>query len=336
MLASNLLGAEVGPTWGAAPRLSAGSARSAFPAMAWTAVRGLGFSEATLRLVLVADTLASASPLFVPLARRVLGPASIGTLLAVGLFAVAQPPIRFAGEFKPYSTDLLAATVLLLLAVAWLREPGRSRWLWALAAVAPVGVAVSLPSLFVIVAVAVVGPGRGSQVAVGMGRRGPGLRRSQAGRRPGRGVSADGRCGQYQGEIARDRAYFLEFWSAGLLSVGGALDRPGELSWLVRARPQALLRTQVPPRPDAPAEQGARRWSSPGCRGGLPFQPPGTAGVVVLLLLPFVFAFAASVLRRYPYGMSPRVAQFLVPSTLILTAAGFDAVIARVRPGVCE
>jgi hypothetical protein len=53
---------------------------------------------------------------------------------------------------------------------------------------------------------------------------------------------------------------------------------------------------------------------------------------VALLSLPFLMALAASILRRYPYGMSPRVAQFLVPSTLILAAAGFDWLVARLRP----
>ena len=41
-----------------------------------------------------------------------------------------------------------------------------------------------------------------------------------------------------------------------------------------------------------------------------------------MLVFPFLLVLTAAAVRRYPYGMSVRVAQFLVPSTLILAAAG--------------
>jgi hypothetical protein len=43
---------------------------------------------------------------------------------------------------------------------------------------------------------------------------------------------------------------------------------------------------------------------------------------VALFALPFLLTFLAAVLRRYPYGMSVRAVQHLVPATLVLAAAG--------------
>ena len=50
-----------------------------------------------------------------------------------------------------------------------------------------------------------------------------------------------------------------------------------------------------------------------------------------LLVLPFGLTLAAAALRRYPYGMNPRVGQYLVPSTLILAAGGAEWLISRFR-----
>ena len=180
-----------------------------FFAGAWGVVQVLGFSESSLRLIPIVSALLSVL-VFSWLARRLFGPGSTAYVLAVGLFAVAQPPIRFAAEFKPYATDLLAATVLILLAVLKRQEPGRARWSWILAAIAPGCVAVSLPSLFVIAGVAVVG-----FVEI--------LKRRQVVSSltflaflmsAGLGVGLMAWLGQYHSS-PEDRAYFLEFWAGG-------------------------------------------------------------------------------------------------------------------------
>jgi hypothetical protein len=72
----------------------------------------------------------------------------LARLLAVGVFAVAYYPIRHGAEVKPYSTDLLAALVLLALAIEWCRAPGKTRWLWGLAAAVPLALGLSYPSVF--------------------------------------------------------------------------------------------------------------------------------------------------------------------------------------------
>ena len=68
--------------------------------------------------------------------------------MAVAIFAVSEPLIRYAGEAKPYAGDFLVSLVLLNLAVMWLRTPDRPARLWALAAMVPVAMAFSLPAVF--------------------------------------------------------------------------------------------------------------------------------------------------------------------------------------------
>ena len=87
-----------------------------FLALEWLAVRIFGFSELSLRLVPLSCALASV-PLFYLLARRILGAGTAATFLAVAIFAVSEPLIRYAGEAKPYEGDFLVSLVLLNVAV---------------------------------------------------------------------------------------------------------------------------------------------------------------------------------------------------------------------------
>ena len=88
-----------------------------FLALEWLAVRIFGFSELSLRLVPLGCALASV-PFFYLLARRILGAGTSATLLAVAIFAVSEPLIRYAGEAKPYAGDFLVSLVLLNLAAS--------------------------------------------------------------------------------------------------------------------------------------------------------------------------------------------------------------------------
>lgn len=110
------------------------------------AVDLLGFNEFSLRLVALLGGLASL-PLMAHVAGRVLH--GLPHAMAVGIFAVAYYPLRHAAELKPYGTDAFWALLLLACAVEWWRRPDRSRWLWALAAAAPLAVFCSLPVVFV-------------------------------------------------------------------------------------------------------------------------------------------------------------------------------------------
>jgi hypothetical protein len=111
-----------------------------------TAVRLLGFTELALRLFPFLCSVASLF-LFRHLAGRLLR--GLPLLLAVALFAVAYPCIRYGGEAKQYASDQFVSMVLLCLLAAWWRRPA-VRWRsWALIGFVPIAVALSYPAAFV-------------------------------------------------------------------------------------------------------------------------------------------------------------------------------------------
>lgn len=111
-----------------------------------TVVKLLGFSEYSLRLYAFVAGLAELF-LFRHLAGRLIK--GIPLLMAVAVFAVAYPCIRYSAEAKPYGTDLFVSLVLMTLAVEWWRCPSRQGWLWALVAAVPLAVGLSYPAVFV-------------------------------------------------------------------------------------------------------------------------------------------------------------------------------------------
>ncbi len=290
-----------------------------FLGLEWLVIQALGFSELSLRLIPALCAVASV-PLFLFLARRVLGERTGATLLATALFAVAAPPIRYAAEVKPYATDLLASLVLLSLAVAWRQAPSRRAWTLALAAAVPLVISVSLPSLFVIGAIALVG------MCEIMARRrlflvfAYGVFLAAAGLT----VLAMAALGQYRTKIS-DTPYLLNFWASAFPP---SWREPTALvNWLIRAHTGPLFAY--------PHGAGGPAWLTPFIFGAF------AVGTVVwlrrnprmtgLLVVPFLLTFVAAALRRYPYGTSARVAQYLVPSTLLLVAAGGNWLTARLR-----
>jgi hypothetical protein len=111
------------------------------------ATRLLGFTEYSLRLVPFAFGIGSLV-LFYWIAMRSFG--HTAALLGVAIFAVATYVVRYNAEAKPYSADACASLALVAIALRWWYEPNRPRWLWLLAAVAPLAVLLSYPSIFVI------------------------------------------------------------------------------------------------------------------------------------------------------------------------------------------
>ena len=109
-------------------------------------IKLLGFTEYSVRLLPFLCGLGSLF-LFRHLASRLLGGGAL--LLAIGIFAVAYPGIRYAAEAKPYGSDLFVSLTLMVCFVEWWRQPGSNRWLWGLAAAAPLAVGLSYPAVFV-------------------------------------------------------------------------------------------------------------------------------------------------------------------------------------------
>jgi 4-amino-4-deoxy-L-arabinose transferase-like glycosyltransferase len=112
----------------------------------------LGDSEYALRLVAVVAAVASV-PLFWMCARRIL--ALWAAVLALGLFALGGGLLQHAAEVKPYSSDVLVAVVLLLLAVThWPRDALSLRRGIAAGLVAAALVWFSYPAVFVVAGLA--------------------------------------------------------------------------------------------------------------------------------------------------------------------------------------
>jgi hypothetical protein len=291
-----------------------------FLALELVSVHMFGFSETSLRLIPLLSALGT-MPLFYFLARRVLGAGTHGLLLAVALFAVAEPAIRYAGEAKPYATDLLVSLVLLNLAEIGLRDPGRAGWMWALAAAAAPAVVVSLPSVFMIAAIAAVG------LWAVLARRKTGLVVPYGCFLAVAGliVALLTALGQYDTSPG-DRAYFLKFWADAFPP-----------SWRdPRALGVWLTQTHTGPIFAYFRGEGVEpTWVTASFFAcfvmGISVCARQDLVRVLLLVLPFLGTFLAAVLRRYPYGVSVRTVQFLAPATLLLAAGGAAWFCARLR-----
>lgn len=119
-----------------------------------TAVKLFGYHEFALRFFAFACSIAGLF-LFAHLTRRLLSGSAL--VLAVGVFAVSYPNMRYAAEAKQYASDMLVGLILLTLCVEWWRrfrtqdpniQPRAKSWLWAIAFFVPVGVALSYPAVF--------------------------------------------------------------------------------------------------------------------------------------------------------------------------------------------
>ena len=96
-----------------------------------TSIKLFGFNEYALRLP---SFICGVGGLF--LFRHVAGRLLRGVplIMAVAMFAVSYPMIRYTAEAKPYGLDLFFSLVILALVVEWwYRRMRQTRWLWLLA-----------------------------------------------------------------------------------------------------------------------------------------------------------------------------------------------------------
>jgi hypothetical protein len=280
----------------------------------------LGPSEWTFRLLGFVASMASLG-LFWQLARRLLTGTAL--LLAVAVFSVAYPGIRYAAEAKPYGTDLLMSLVLLVLAVEWWRRPERTRYLWLLAAVAPLAIALAYPAVFI-----------------------------------GGGVSLfclwvlwrHGAARGWMPWLAYNALLVGSFGGCFLLATGNQdtatgpemrscwdhafppLTRPLDLAmWMVRTHTSELFAYPVG------GARGASTLSFLLFAGGLWLVRRSRAWPVALLCLsPLALNFLAAAAQRYPYGGHVKLAHYLAPilcGLIGLGAAGAVALAARRAQG---
>jgi hypothetical protein len=112
-------------------------------------VKLIGFHELSLRLLSFLSGVGSLL-LFTHLSRKWLRGTPL--VLAVALFSVAYPCIRYSAEAKPYGIDLFVALALLAMAWHyWQAKSGRARisWLASLCAFLPLALGLSYPAVFV-------------------------------------------------------------------------------------------------------------------------------------------------------------------------------------------
>ena len=269
------------------------------------AIKLIGFSEWSLRLFPAVCSIGGVF-LFRHLASRIVQ--GLPLLIAVAIFAVSHLPIRYGAEVKPYASDLTVSLVLLVLAVEWLRRPQQSRWLWALALLAPIAIGLSFPAVFV-------------AGGICLGIAWPAWR---AGWRARFALAACNLAtlGSFllfawlslQGQFRSSGDYMQRYWADGFPPV----TQPLKLAaWLLLTHTGELLAYPI----------GGERCGSiltAICCG---------VGVWILarkrqhtLLCMFagiaLLALIAAALRRYPYGDNSRLVQYLAPPICLLAGLG--------------
>jgi hypothetical protein len=278
-----------------------------------TAIKVLGFSEWSLRLI---PTVCSVGSVF--LFAHVAGRVTRGTarLLAVAIFSVAYYPVRHGAEVKQYSTDLLAALILLALAIEWLRMPEKQRWLWTLAAVVPLVIGVSHPAVFVAGAISLV------LVAKAWNTR------QKAALLPLALYNLI-MVGSFLALFAlftreQERVYLStlrsNYWAAAFPPLGEPVKLVG---WLAEAHTGRMF---AYPFGEA---RGGSSFTTLCCVVALvSLFRRGEKAFLALALGPFGFTLLASVLGHYPYGTSARTMIFVAPAICLLCGLGLSTIIA--------
>lgn len=280
------------------------------------AVRLLGYSELSLRLVPTVASLASVL-LFWGLARRWL--AGYALVFAVAIFAVAYYPIRHGNEVKPYATDLFAALVLLNLASQWLREPQRARWLYVL------GLATGLAVLGSFTAVFVAG---GLALALAY----PVFRTHD--KRIWLAFVVFGLC--LAGSFAALYSVTVHtqaasYDAAGLKSLWNRdfppLSTPLALvPWLLERHTSHLLAYPV-----GGANYASSLTTLLVLIASIVVWRRGSKILLAFCWLPLAACLAAAALERYPYGGSARTMQFIAPAVCLLAGLGLAQLVAWMR-----
>jgi hypothetical protein len=281
-----------------------------------TAVKLLGFSEWSLRLV---PTIASVASVFIfgHLASRVCrGPARV---LAVAIFAVAYYPIRHGAEVKQYATDLLAALVLLALAIEWWRAPKKPAWLWALVATVPFALGLSHPAIFVAgglsaALLAKVWKARGVQVLLPFAVYNV--------------VMVATFCGLFVIFTSEQERVSLDtmrsnYWADAF----PPLTQPGKfLSWLLETHTGRMFAY-----PFGDARGGSSLTTICFAAGLVALWRSGQKAIIAMALAPLALTFVAASLGRYPYGGSARTMIFAAPMICLLAGLGLAVLLGRFR-----
>jgi len=269
----------------------------------------LGPNEWALRLVaLVAGVLSLT--LFYALAQEFLEPNA--ALLALGLFAVADPLIDFASEAKQYSSDVLVALLLLLAASAFQRQ-SRAR-LWHGLAFGLLGAAAiwfAHPAVFVLAGIGI------SLLWLAVSRR------AWSQLLP-LGVMGAAWLASFAAEylvslryLGHDQA-LLSYWASGFMPMP-----PLNVSWFLNTFFNVFQYSV------GLTEAGLGIGALAFLYGFIIFWRSRPVALA-LLMSPLAVTLAASAARAYPFA--GRLLLFAVPAVLIVLAAGAAGLFALLRP----
>lgn len=271
-----------------------------------TAVRLFGFSELVLRLVPFACSIASVF-LFRRMASRLLS--GMGLLLAVAIFAVSYPGIRYAAEAKPYGCDLFISLGLLCLTVEWLESRG-SRRLWWLACLTPFAVGLSYPAVFA--------AGGFSLVAGGCLWQKGGTRAEWRAWSAWNAalIASFGFCFWLSGRVqaGAEGEFMTRFWQVHFPPAREPWKLP---FWLLQTHASDFLAYPV----------GGPNWASSltlifVLTGIWRFARRRNAVLLGLCLAPAGLHFLAALLQKYPYGGHVKFSQYVAPAICCLAGAG--------------
>jgi len=275
----------------------------------------MGTSEYSLRLISLLPSLL-ALPLFASFARKFLSREAL--LFAVAAFSLCLPLIRYAGQVKPYSLDVLASLLCLLAAHSWM-ESSSLRVSLRAAAIGAIAVWFSYPSVFTLAAIAM--------MILWHFR----TRRSLANLKHVAGIFAVWLISsttlltfEHRRVTPGLRSYMQTFWADWMLPAEFSWARLG--AWIVRVTQDFLSDFLHLP-----------KWPLL-CLlllVGTIFVFRSQASLGILLLAPILVTFMASMARSYPFR--GRVVLFLVPNVLLLLTFGLLAVTratARLRPSL--
>jgi hypothetical protein len=307
------------------------------PGFLWTqltVIKLLGFTEYTLRLVPFVCSMASLL-MFRHVAGRLLRGSAL--VLAVGIFAIGYPMIRYAAEAKPYGCDLFVALAMLALAVQWLAS-GEQRWLWALAALVVPAVWFSYPAVFV-------GGGLSITVAYALarGRLSPFAPRNSATFAERKATVSSGRQGwipwavlnllliaSFAGLVAFNRTAVGDVTQARMTGDWATAFPPSTQPWNLLVWLGATHAGSMLGYPFG-GPHGGSTLTLLCCLAGIALLVRRRQGFLLLLLLlaPLALNFLASAVHRYPYGGHVRMTLYLGPVFCILAALGAAALVAR-------
>lgn len=273
-------------------------------------IRAANSGEMALRFIPFVSGIVSLF-LFVAVAKRFLLPGAVA--IAVGSFAICGPLIYYSAEAKQYSSDVAITLILLLAGFSLLQgHSGRGKTV-LLSMAAAIALWFSQPAAFV--------------------------------------VAAIGGARFWVSAHERDRSAWIN-----LAVFGGVTSCSFALYYLVSLR--SLVRDQTlldywqgafAPLPTSPSQA---QWYLDSFFGlfsdptGLTFTGIAMAGAIIgirqvwadrqwkaiLLLLPIFLALIASSLHRYPFR--GRLLLFIVPSIILLTAAGLDTIRIKTRHAI--